>query len=163
MKYIEFQNIINEGTVGVYDVRQNDKYIYVYDTDGKEIVKINTNKRYDLSILSNLDKIAFGDIIWDKAVKLAETPLEDREEERKYNVIIANNDVADTDFPLVVWHKNSKEEYYTDCCYQEELKEDDYTFTESEYQDLLGYIKTLPNADKQLKIAEICKTLVEDD
>lgn len=161
MKYSEFkESIRNLGKD--YDVNrkdnQNPDYIYVVY---KENDISNVSKCTPFSVeMCHFNSCPKKQEVWNLVTKLAATPIDEREEEKKYNVIIGNDD---TNFPYLVWTKdNFIKAYLLSGAKVKGLREgSDFQFTESEYQDLLKYIKTLPQGDKQVEIAKIGKTLVE--
>lgn len=156
MKYTEFEGIICH--LGKdYRVVENDSSIYVVYKDA-EILRVGTKHKFILLPFSRFDYCPKKSEIWEVASLLAATPISDRVE-CKYNVIVGNDD---TRLPYNAWAKDSGITYFLSGTNAEELREDpDFEFTESEYQDLLKYIKTLPQGDKQVEIVKIGKTLVE--
>lgn len=157
MKYAEFEKAISN--LGKdYRVVENDSGVYAVYKDA-EILRVSTKHNFILLPFSRFDYCPKKSEIWKAASLLAATPLNEHEEEKKYNVIIGNDD---TNCPYIVWSKDDMEEYFLCPADSNGLREcSDFEFTESEYQDLLKYIKELPQGDKQVEIAKIGKTLVE--
>lgn len=158
MRYTEFEGIVCH--LGEeYDVAQKGDYIYVV-YEGNEILEVSKHSTFRLTSYDRLKNCSKKQEVWNAGSRLAATPLDEREEEKKYNVIIGNDG---TNCPYIVWGKDDIEEYFLCPADSYGLREySDFEFTESEYQDLLKYIKSLPQGDKQVEIAKIGKTLVND-
>lgn len=77
----------------------------------------------------------------------------------QHNVIVGNDN---TNFPYIVWAKDSNiKSYLLSSAYVDELRENsNLQFTDSEFKDLIKYIKTLPDGEFQAKVAEHGKRLV---
>jgi hypothetical protein len=158
MKYTEFENDIC--SLGAdYRVTQNDDYVYVVYRDN-EILRVYTQNTFRLVSYDELRNCPKKQEVWNEATLLAATPLDEREEEQKYNVIIGNDDTV---FPYMAWDKNNVKKYVLSSASFSDLTYPDFQFTEFEFQNLLKYIKSLPQGDKQVKIAKIGKTLVKGE
>ena len=158
MKYTEFEGIVCH--LGKeYDVNQNDKYIYVVYA-GNEILEVSTQNTFRLVSYDELKNCPKKQEVWNAGSFLAATPLDERFE-HKYNVIIGEDR---TSFPYTVWAKNGVKACLLATVGFKDLQEDDdYQFTDSEFKDLIKYIKTLPNGEFQAKVAEHGKQLVKGD
>ena len=157
MKYTEFEGIVCH--LGKeYDVNQNDKYIYVVYA-GNVILEVSTQNTFRLVSYDELKNCPKKQEVWNAATALAATPLDEREEEKKYNVIVG----IDNSQIVAAWIKDDIEKYTLSyVCHSTLEAWSDFQFTESEFQNLLKYLKSLPQGDKQVKIAKIGKTLVND-
>ena len=159
MKYTEFvKSIANLGEgylIGKYPYEGY--YSIVYRT--RTILKINTQEMFKLVSYNALNDCPKKQEVWNAATALAATPLDEREEEKKYNVIISSDNAG----IHTAWSRGFKELYVLSKNVDDDSLEGfDYKFTESEFQNLLKYIKSLPQGDKQVEIAKIGKTLVND-
>lgn len=93
------------------------------------------------------------------SVDMAMTPLHKRVE-HKWNVIVGN-DSSRFD-GTVCWGKEDSNSTYLLCLADSiNLANDEVTFTDSEFSDLIKYIKTLPDGEWQAKVAEHGKTEVK--
>ena len=159
MKYTEFvKSIANLGEgylIGKYPYEGY--YSIVYRT--RTILKINTQEMFKLVSYNALNDCPRKQEVWNAATALAATPLDEREEEKKYNVIIGHDE---SEFPHVVWAKDNVKKYVLSYASFSALTYSNYQFTESEFQNLIKYLKSLPQGDKQVEIAKIGKTLVND-
>lgn len=150
---------------GTYTVYYKDKEIVQV---GQEMYRLWYTYKY-------LYKLPFGNKLWMIMAELAMTPPEDREEEAKYNVIIGKDKVnniawrkTDDWCNQISWYKNGKNSttyvpYCIEIINDFGAKLDDATFTDTEFDDLIKYIKTLPDGEYQAKVAEHGKTLVKDN
>ncbi len=152
-------------------ISQNVDYVFVklayYDPtmaySDTEIARISKHDRasYVLDLTSEaLDTThSEREKVADLVAAYANTPIAKRDS-KKYNVIIAND--GDSQIPFLAWVKEG-EYHHIRWVDKEALCDDRYAqFTESEYQDLIAYIKTLPNGEVQAKIAELGKVEVGD-
>ena len=152
-------------------ISQNADYVFVklayYDPtmaySDTEIARISKHDRasYVLDLTSEVLDTTHSarEKVADIVTAYANTPIAKRDS-KKYNVIIAND--GSSQIPFLAWVKDSEKTYlyWVD---KEALCDDRYTqFTESEYQDLINYIKALPNGEVQAKTAELGKVEVGD-
>lgn len=86
MKYSEFKRKLREFG---FDIMEDGNVLIVRLNDVL-IAKINKTMRYKLQTTSSFDFMlsdTANKYIWDCVSQLASTPLEEREEEKKYNVV----------------------------------------------------------------------------
>lgn len=94
------------------------------------------------------------------SIDMAMTPLH-KCVEHKWNVIIGN-DSSRVD-NIVCWRKLDSGFPYLHLSDSIYLANDDAVFTDDEFNDLIKYIKTLPDGDWQAKVAEHGKTEVKGE
>lgn len=150
MRYTEFEGIVCH--LGKeYDVAQKGDYIYVV-YEGNEILEVSKHSTFRLTSYDRLKNCSKKQEVWNAGSRLAATPLDEREEEKKYNVIIENDG---TNCPYIVWGKDDIEEYFLCVAGSNGLREySDFKFTNSEFKNLIKYIKTLPDDEFQARVAE---------
>ena len=128
-----------------------------------KLVLIIYSSQFSLTRIDYSDKferLPFSHKLWMLASELAMTPYNERFEQR-YNVIVGEDR---TSFPYTVWAKNGVKACLLATAGFKDLQEDDdYQFTDSEFKDLIKYIKTLPNGKFQAKVAEHGKQLVKEE
>jgi len=118
--------------------------------------------RYEVTIeQSDFYRLPFSNKLWMLVAEFAMTPVDKRFKENKYNVIIAHNHY----FIDTVWYKLG--EFYfpfdTDTIDTDFLTSNKYAFTDAEFNELIKYIKTLPDGEFQAKVAEHGKTLIKEE
>lgn len=95
------------------------------------------------------------------SVDMAMTSLHKRVD-HKWNVIVGND--GRRNGSIMVWEKSISDNgyilYFTDPDY---LTDSEAIFTDSEFSDLIKYIKTLPDGEWQAKVAEHGKTEVKGE
>lgn len=93
-------------------------------------------------------------------IDYANTPVKERE--TKWNVIIAS-ELFGFMVRYTIWYRaGGSQKYLTDDCVSETSLQSRYAiFTDSEFDDLITYIKSLPDGDKYAKIAELGKCEVK--
>lgn len=95
-------------------------------------------------------------------IDYANTPVEERQNDKKWNVVIA---CQPTDFQttFTIWtHDLEKQKYYTDFfAFKRDLCCSDAIFTDYEFDGLITYLKSLPDGDTYAKIAELGKREVK--
>lgn len=106
--------------------------------------------------------VPFSNRLWMLANEYAMTPLDERFTENKYNVIIGFN--RSNYYPYIVWSKHV-DSFEINTVKKPSLKSQNapscFQFTNSEFEDLIKYIKHLPDGEFQAKVAEHGKTLVK--
>jgi len=111
----------------------------------KEIQKIVTFR--------NILKLKKGYSLWMILSQLAITPIKKRHN-KLYNIVIANNPGKTVAYPFEAWI-NNKDGFFLSCYTEDELKNNLSThFNEGQYNQLINYIKTLPDGEFQAKVAE---------
>ena len=118
---------------------------------------------YQICADPKLYKLPYGNKLWMIVSELAMTPPDERIKDNKYNVIIGKS--GDT-FGTMVWEDtrffNFEDSPYSCKVIKERaLEYPEYQFTEKEFNNLIKYIKTLPDGEFQAKVAEHGKTLVK--
>lgn len=104
------------------------------------------------------EKLPFSHKLWMLASELAMIPCDERFKQNKYNVIIGKDRGMD---PYVVWSSDGRENYSIVCTTFKFLQTYDcFKFTDSEFKGLISYIKTLPDSEFQVKVAEHGKQLI---
>lgn len=164
MKYSEFENFIDRLGDNYTCYKGNGGGIFI-TYRGEKALHVGTHYPFVLDSYSFfVENCPKKSKIWNMASVLAGTPLNEREEENKYNVIIAFN--GSNTYPFTVWSKivdnfeinsvkkTSLESQNAPSCFQ---------FTDTEFEDLIKYIKHLPDGEFQAKVAEHGKTLVKGD
>lgn len=106
------------------------------------------------------DKLPYSHKLWMIIAELAMTPLNEREE-HKWNVIVGND--GSEGCSIVVWEKSIPDKYILYLTDPDYLTDYEAIFTDSEFSDLIKYIKTLPDGEYQAKVAEHGKTEVKGD
>ena len=100
---------------------------------------------------SEFDKMPYSHKLWMILAELAMTTLNERKE-HKWNVIVGNDNST---LGSVCWAKSSSGFSYLLCLSDSSsLADDDCIFTDSEFNNLIKYIKTLPDGKWQAKVAE---------
>jgi len=128
---------------------------------GELVIYVSTTTMYGIyPANAYLYKLPYGNKLWMILSELAMTKPSDRLSEPKYNVIIAN-----IGFHInTVWYKlEPLFPYDVDTIDDDDLVMNKYIFTEEEYQELIKYIKTLPDGEYQAKVAEHGKTLIKEE
>ena len=131
---------------------------------GDMVLRIYKSMQYQFSTLIKHDhfyQLPFSNKLWMLAAEFAMTPVDKRFKENEYNVIIAH-----TGFYLsTAWYKvaPNTQIYDVDNIDNTDLSLPEYKFTTKEYKELIKYIKTLPDGEFQIKVAEHGKTLVGED
>ncbi|QBJ03760.1 hypothetical protein ATCCB_0067 [Lactobacillus phage ATCCB] len=91
--------------------------------------------------------------MWIILSQLAITPIKKRHG-KQYNVVIVNNPRKTIAYPFEVW-MNDKNGFFLSYVTEDELKNNLSThFNEGQYNQLINYIKTLPDGEFQAKVAE---------
>ena len=162
IKYLSKKySVLNEGDYNVlYNgstvlrVLKHKQYGFEINFD-KSYFEINFDKSY-------FDGLPFSHKLWMIASELAMTPLDKREEEHKWNVIVGN-DHSSFD-PLILWEKgyDDKEPFVLNIGNMQSVS-DQAIFNDYEYNRLIKYIKTLPDGEWQATVAEHGKTLVKGE
>ena len=122
--------------------------------------------RYEGTIeQSDFYRLPYSNKLWMLVAEFAMTPVDKRFKENKYNVIIVNNSNNEyDDYPIEAWTQNSFG-FSTDIYNSKNMLKGDLNayFTDAEFNELIKYIKTLPDGEFQAKVAEHGKSLVEED
>ena len=117
--------------------------------------------RYEVTIeQSDFYRLPFSNKLWMLVAEFAMTPVDKRFKKNKYNVIIAHNHY----FIDTVWYKLGELSFPfdTDTIDTDFLTSNRYTFSDEEFNELIKYIKTLPDGEFQAKVAEHGKTLIKE-
>lgn len=132
---------------------------------GNTVLRIykNVQYRYEVTV-DHIDfyRLPFSNKLWMLVSEFAMTPVDKRFKENKYNAIIARKNFHIS----TVWYKvveNTPYNIYNIATINNaNLSLPEYQFTVKEYNDLIKYIKTLPDGEFQAKVAEHGKTLIEE-
>lgn len=92
-------------------------------------------------------------------IDYANTPVEERNDDKRWNVVIGQ-DIDGARF-FSVWRKSPGGNYIDTGTTLNGLKKDAYIFTDSEFDDLVNLLKSLPNGETYAKIAELGKREVK--
>lgn len=132
--------------------------------NGLEVLRVSKIKQYVFWGTIEpyyLDKLPYSHKLWMTISKLAMTPLNKRDE-HQWNVVIGNDDRGK--LPIVAWQKDyTGHGYALSLNDSDDLAYDKSIFTDSEFSNLIKYIKTLPDGEYQAKVAEHGKTLVKGE
>lgn len=135
-----------------YSKIDEDKFVLSVGKNGK----LNTFNG-ELKFLSDENK---RKLLLD-SVDMAMTPLYKRVE-HKWNVIVGNDSSGLNN--IICWGKEDSKPTYLLCLADSNsLKNKSKIFTDSEFSDLIRYIKTLPDGDWQAKVAEHGKREVKGE
>lgn len=135
---------------------------------GNTVLRINTNLQYQFVVTierSDFYRLPYSNKLWMLAAEFAMTPVDKRFKKNKYNVIIVNNSNNEyEDYPIEAWTQNSFG-FSTEVYNSKNMLKGDLNayFTEEEFNDLIKYIKTLPDGEFQAKVAEHGKTLIKEE
>jgi len=131
---------------------------------GNTVLRIYSNLQYQVEVTierADFYRLPFSNKLWMLAAEFAMTPVDKRFKKNKYNVIIAHNHY----FIDTVWYKLG--DFYfpfdTDTIDTDFLNSNEYAFTDAEFNELIKYIKTLPDGEFQAKVAEHGKTLIKEE
>lgn len=166
MKYSEATKAI-QGLSKKYSISNNN-----YSSDfqlsyqSKLIAWVDKQEQFHFERVTDLDsefdELPHSHKLWMILAELSMTPLDERKDDHKWNVIIGNDDIRR--FPIIAWRKDFKDYGYTlSLDYSDNLTNDELVFTDEEFSDLIKHIKTLPDGDWQSKVAEHGKTEVKGE
>ena len=163
MKYDEATKLI-EGLSKEYSININEGfYSVVYN--GLEVFRVYKAKQYFFGNMIEsyyFDKLPYSHKLWMILSELAMTPLNKRNEHH-WNVIIANNP-NNWGYAYTAWLKTQNGyEIFDSFSKQNLVVFENARFTDKEFDNLIKYIKTLPDGEWQAKIAEHGKTLVKGE
>jgi len=133
---------------------------------GNTVLRIYRNRQYRIDItIEHYDfyRLPFSNKLWMLVSEFAMTPVDKRFKKNKYNVIIVNNSNNEyEDYPIEAWTRNSFG-FSTEVYNSKNMLKGDLNayFTDSEFNELIKYIKTLPDGEFQAKVAEHGKTEVK--
>lgn len=130
---------------------------------GNMVLRIYNNMQYQFVVTieqSDFYRLPYSNKLWMLVAEFAMTPVDKRFKKNKYNVIIAHNHY----FIDTVWCKLGELSFPfdTDTIDTDFLTSNRYTFSDEEFNELIKYIKTLPDGEFQAKVAEHGKTLIEE-
>lgn len=160
MKYSEATNLIKELSKK-YSINSYNNYLEIY-YKSSPIAWVNKQEQFfgRINILdSEFDKLPYSHKLYMILSELAMTPISEREE-HKWNVVIGVDDYGLDE--IICWEKKGfgyqlyKEKLYS-------LKSGYTIFTDDEFNDLIKYIKTLPDGEFQAKVAEHGKTEIKGE
>ena len=163
MKYSEATELI-KGLSQKYSIDNNGKRYFEIIYKSKSIAWVNKQERFNFgnSIPSSFEALPYSHKLWMILAELAMTPLDMRKDEHKWNVIIGK-DALDR-YNIVCWEKLNYILKYAVCLTDsDQLNDKRYIFTNGEYNDLIKFIKKLPDGEYQAKVAEHGKTLVKGE
>lgn len=124
------------------------------------VLRVYNYQLYHVEVIAEkFNKLPFSHKLWMLVNEYAMTPINKRFEENKYVVIIGSN--PQDSYGYVVWVKTTEGIFVQAYATDTDLYYADSQFTPSEYQDLIEFIKTLPDGEFQAKVAEHGKTLVK--
>lgn len=165
MKYSEAAKAI-KGLSKKYSINNNGKFVFELIYKSKPIACVDKQEQFNFGRVNTFgfefDKLPYSHKLWMILAELSMTPLDKRKEEHKWNVIIANNP-NNGESPYTAWFKAQNGYgvfYYSK---QELTVFEQTTFTDKEFDNLIKYIKTVPDGEYQAKIAEHGKTLVKGE
>jgi len=164
MKYSEATKAI-QGLSKKYSINNDDKSIFELSYKSKPIAWVDKQEQFNFGRLSTLapgfNELPYGHKLWMILAELAMTPLNKRDE-HKWNVIVGNDNSGVNS--VLCWRKSDINLPYL-LCFSTPiyLSGDDNSFTDSEFSELIKYIKTLPDGEYQAKVAEHGKTLVKGE
>ena len=158
MKYSEATKLVKrlskKYSINNYDGEYGPVFELIYNH--KTIAWVDKLKQFSFGRVnistSEFDKIPYSHKLWMILAELAMTPLNERKE-HKWNVIVGNDNSA---LSSVCWTKSSSDLPYLLCWSDSSAlaDDDDCIFTDSEFNNLIKYIKTLPDGKWQAKVAE---------
>lgn len=163
MKYTEFEEEVKKLS-DKYNVsvdKEDENTIYVGYKD--KTILIIYSDQFELNRVGYFDKferLPFSHKLWMLASELAMTPYDERFDQKRYNVIIGKDRPTS---PYMVWTKCAGSPMMTFANFDSLQKYSDYQFTDSEFKDLIKYIKTLHDGEFQAKVAEHGKRLVKGE
>jgi len=129
---------------------------------GELVAYVSTKEMYGIYPANySLYKLPYGNKLWMILSELAMTKSSDRVIEPKYNVIIGNN--PSDRYEYIVWQKTGSGVFEQDVVKTELLSDESTQFSPSEYSKLIEFIKTLPDGEFQVMVANHGKALVKDD
>ena len=165
MKYDEAIKLI-QGLSKKYSIYNNDKPVFRIIYKSKSIAWVGKNQQFDFGRInigaSEFNKLPYSHKLWMILSELAMTPLNKRKE-HQWNVIIANNP-NNWGYSYTAWLKTQNGyEIFDSFSKQNLVVFENARFTDSEFNDLIKYIKTLPDGEWQAKVAEHGKTEVKGE
>lgn len=163
MKYSEATELI-KGLSKKYSIIDDDRSVFELIYKNKLIARVDKKKQFIFRVVdaSGFDELPHSHKLWILLAELAMTPLNERKEHH-WNVIVGND--SSRSKSIVCWVKSDEVLPYRLCLSDSiSLANDKYTiFTDDEFNDLIKYIKTLPDGEWQAKVAEHGKTLVKGE
>lgn len=161
MKYSEASKLIKKLSDD-YSTNLSTGYSVYYK--GDLVVYVSTKEMYGIYPSNySIYKLPYGNKLWMILSELAMTKPSDRLSKPKYNVIIGK----DGPHISTVWHKVNDSfpisPYEIDTISDDYLTMPQYIFTGEEYLSLIKYIKTLPDCEFQVMVANHGKALVRED
>ena len=165
MKYSEATKLI-KGLSQKYSIDNNGKRYFEIIYKSKSIAWVYKQEQFHFERAntsdSEFDKLPYSHKLWMILAELAMTSLDKRKDEHKWNIVIGK-DALDR-YNIVCWEKLNYILKYAVCLTDsDQLNDKRYIFTDGEYNDLIKYIKTLPDGEWQAKVAEHGKTLVKGE
>ena len=163
MKYSEAIKLI-EGLSKKYSINDG-KPIFEIIYKSKPIAWVDKQEQFNFGRVnisaSGFNELPYSHKLWMILAELAMTPISEREE-HQWNVIIGN-DSSKFD-GTVCWGKEDINSTYLLCLADSiHLANDEVIFTDDEFNDLIKYIKTLPDGEYQAKVAEHGKTEIKGE
>lgn len=164
MKYDEATKLI-KGLSKKYTISNDGKSVFELSYKHKFIAWVDKLQQFNFGRVnisaSKFNGLPYSHKLYMILAELAMTPLSERKE-HQWNVIIGKCDYSSD---TIVWSKEDSltVSYGRDIIIENALEYTDYRFTDDEFNDLIKYIKTLPDGEWQAKIAEHGKTLVKGE
>lgn len=157
MKTSEFKKFMEQTGYAIHTTGKGRLAITSEILPGEAYININTSRvgKYQINNLPEKVASVAQDYAW--------TPIAERKDEKRWNVVIGSELQVGGTF-YTIWSKgNIKPCYTNDSVVSSELDEPENIFTDSEFDDLITCLKSLPNGDTYAKIAELGKREVVDD
>ncbi|MCW4397442.1 hypothetical protein LDJ81_00150 [Lentilactobacillus parabuchneri] len=164
MKYSEATKAI-QGLSKKYLINNDGKSVIELIYKSKPIAWVDKREQFNFGrvtiLATEFDKLPHSHKLWMILAELSMTPISEREE-HKWNVIVGNDNSKFSN--IICWGKANSDSTYL-LCYtnSNSLKTNEEVFTDDEFNDLIKYIKTLPDGEWQAKVAEHGKTEVKSE
>jgi len=144
---------LNEDYHVVFPKYEDESYDFQVYYVSTLFATIPNKKIQKIITFENILKLKKGYSLWMILSQLAITPIKKRRG-KQYNVVIVNNPRKTIAYPFEVW-MNDKNGFFLSYVTEDELKNNLSThFNEGQYNQLINYIKTLPDGEFQAKVAE---------
>jgi len=154
MKTSEFKRFMEQTGYHGWTTGTNQLAIEGDTLPGSAIVSPNQVGEYQAIDLPKQVASVVQDYAW--------TPIAERKDEKRWNVVIGKEG-EDEDTVFTIWEKYRCWYAITSVVGSDKLDEDDYIFTDQEFEELVNYINTYSDSSVYAKIAELGKREVVDD
>jgi len=137
-------------------------YVDIYNQRGIMIAQVSTTiggrmSTYRESLdLSSADQHQLIDYVMD----YAQTPVDDRKDEKLWNVVISGEPSIKA---VTAWYKYGDDFRLDGGTTPSDLASDDYRFTDSEFEKLCEALMTVPYGPTYVRIAELGKREAQHD